>query len=141
MNLLQSSFTCWEQRRLFPKSCPGEGITVTGCGCVLQQHLSLASAIHEVSVPSPGWGQGATQELDALSSCFCRRSSVQHILCLVLKATCTRALILLGSAYRTGTGSSELPPGVPCVGEAVGSQPALNWCGASGEACDILALD
>lgn len=32
------------------QSCPGEGDTVTGCDCLLHQHLALAAAsmIHEV---------------------------------------------------------------------------------------------
>lgn len=83
---------------------------VTGCGRVLHQHrpLAIASVIHEVSVPSPGWGRRATWELDALSSCLSSwRGFTQQIVCLVLKATHSRTLILLGLAYWTGTGSGE----------------------------------
>lgn len=41
---------------------------------------------------------------------------MQQIVCLVLKATHSRTLIVLGLAYRTGTGPSELPLGVFCTG-------------------------
>lgn len=91
---------------------------VTGCGRVLHQHGPLATApvVPEVSVPLPGWGRGATQELDALSSCLYRRGFMQQVVCLVLKAARSRTLVLLGPAYRPATGSSELPLGVFCVG-------------------------
>lgn len=75
---------------------------VTGCGSVLHQHLPLvaASAVREVSVPLPGWGRGATGELDVLSSCLCRRGFIQQTVCLVLKATHSRTLILLQDWHR-----------------------------------------
>lgn len=34
---------------------------------------------------------------------------MQHFVCLVLKATCSRMLVLLGLVHQTGTGLSELP--------------------------------
>lgn len=121
---------------------------VTGCGRVLHQHrpLAIASVIHEVSVPSPGWGRRATQELDALSSCLSSwRGFTQQIVCLVLKATHSRTLILLGLAYWTGTGSGELPLGVFCVGGCgISTCAVLMWGFRSGMwgrcGSDILAL-
>lgn len=103
---------------------------VTGCGCVLFQHLPLvtASVICEVSVPSPGWGQGATRELDAFSFCLYRRGFRQQIVCLVLKAIPSRTLVLLGLMYQTGSGSSELPLGVFCIGGLWDLNPiCIDW--------------
>lgn len=100
------------------QSCSGKGVMVTGSNCILLQHLALvtASVICEVSVPSPGWVQGATQEFDALSSCLYRRGFMWHLVCLVLKAACSRMLFLLGLVYQTGTGSTELPLGFCALG-------------------------
>lgn len=110
-------------KKVVSHSCSGKGVMVTGSNHILLQHRALvtASVIREVSGPSPGWVQGATQEFDALSSCLYRRGFVWHLVCLVLKAACSRMLFLLGLVYLTGTGSSELPLGF-C---------ALGCCGAT----------
>lgn len=105
------------------QSCSGKGFTVAGSDHILLQHLALvtASVICEVSVPSPGRVQGTTQEYDVLSCCLYRRGFMQHLVCLVLKATCSRMLVLLGLVHQAGTGSSELSLGF-C---------ALGCCGAT----------
>lgn len=92
------------------QSYSGKGVTATGSDCILLQHLALVtdSVIREVSVSLPGWVQGTIQEFDALSSCLYRRSFMQHLVCLVLKVTCSRMLVLLGLVRQAGTGSCEL---------------------------------